>query len=166
MSHYEVLGVAPTALSAEVRQAYVSLARTHHPDRAGGDPARMRAVNEAWATLSDPGRRALYDLSLRSGPPPGPGAVDDEPLVVRSDEDDLLADLADDTPLGGRVVLPGWLSMLPVATFVASVGLFCLGLLFASVSAIAVAMALFVLSCTMFLAAPFVALLTSRRPNR
>jgi len=161
-----VLGVAPTALSAEVRQAYVSLARTYHPDRAGGDPARMRAVNEAWATLSDPGRRALYDLSLRSGPPPGPGAVDDEPLVVRSDEDDLLADLADDTPLGGRVVLPGWLSMLPVATFVASVGLFCLGLLFASVSAIAVAMALFVLSCTMFLAAPFVALLTSRRPNR
>lgn len=161
-----MLGVAPTALTAEVRQAYVALARTHHPDRTGGDVTRMRAVNEAWATLRDPGRRALYDLSLRSGPPPVPAPVDDEPQVVRSDEDDLLADLADDTPLGGRVVLPGWLSMLPVATFAASVGLFCLGLLFASVSTIAVAMALFVLSCTMFLAAPFVALLTSRRPNR
>ena len=37
MTHYEVLGVAPTAPIAEVRHAYVALARQHHPDRAGGD---------------------------------------------------------------------------------------------------------------------------------
>lgn len=166
MTHYDVLDVAPTAPTAEVRAAYVALARVHHPDRTGGDATRMRAVNEAWATLSDPGRRALYDLSLRRGPPSAPVPADDEPQVVRSDEDDLLADLADDTPLGGRVVLPRWLSLLPVAVFAASVGLFCVGLMFGSAPAIAVAMALFVLSCTMFLAAPFVALLSSRRPNR
>ncbi len=164
MTHYEVLGVAATAPMAEVRAAYVALARIHHPDRSGGDAARMRAVNEAWATLSDPGRRALYDLSLRAGSAPAPAA--EEPFVVRSDEDDLLADLADDNPLGNRVVLPRWLSLLPVAVFAVSVGLFCVGLLFASPPAVAVSVACFALSCAMFLAAPFVALLSSRRPNR
>jgi curved DNA-binding protein CbpA len=50
----------------------------------------MAAVNEAWRILSDPGRRALYDASLRIGPgrraapePPGPpwspGDEGDEP---------------------------------------------------------------------------------------
>jgi len=27
----------------------------------------MAAINEAWATLSDPGRRAMYDAALRGG---------------------------------------------------------------------------------------------------
>lgn len=163
MSHYDVLGVAPSAPTAEVRKAYVALARRYHPDRTGGDATQMRAVNEAWATLRDPGRRALYDVSLRGGPVRRPPA--DEPPDERWDDDvdDLLADLADDTPLGARVVLPRWLSLLPVAVFAASVAVFCAGLMFASSPAIGVAMALFVLSCTMFLAAPFVALLTSRR---
>lgn len=165
MTHYEVLGVAATAPLAELRAAYVALARVHHPDRSGGDATRMRAVNEAWTTLSDPGRRALYDLSLRAGPAPAVG-LDDEPFVARSDEDDLLADLADDSPLGSRVVLPRWLSLLPVAVFAVSVGVFCVGLLFASPPALAVSVACFALSCAMFLAAPFVALLSSRRPNR
>lgn len=165
MTHYEVLGVAATARVAELRSAYVGLARVHHPDRSGGDAARMRAVNEAWATLSDPARRAQYDLSLRGHPMSSSGPAD-EPTVVRSDEDDLLADLADDTPLGARVVLPRWLSLLPVAVFAASVGIFCVGLLFASPPAVAVSVACFALSCAMFLAAPFVALLSSRRPNQ
>jgi hypothetical protein len=164
VTHYEVLGVAASAPMAELRAAYVALARIHHPDRSGGDAARMRAVNEAWATLSDPGRRALYDLSLRAGPASAPAP--EEPFVVRGDEDELLADLADDRPLGNRVVLPRWLSLLPVAVFAVSVGVFCVGLLFASPPAVAVSVACFVLSCAMFLAAPFVALLSSRRPNR
>jgi len=157
---YDVLGVPPAATAAEVRQAYVALARQHHPDREGGDAATMRAVNEAWATLSDPGRRATYDRSLRGAsqaPAPGP------PSPPRSDEDDLRADLADDTPLGGRVVLPGWISLLPVAVFALSIAAGVLGMLFSSTSALAVAFALFALSCAMFLVAPFVALLGARR---
>lgn len=159
MSHYDVLGVARSAPTGEVRQAYVALARIHHPDRRGGDAMAMRAVNEAWATLSDPGRRALYDLTLGAAPA---ALAADEPTVVRSDAEDLLADLADDTPLGGRVVLPGWLSLLPVAMFASSVGLLSAGLMFGSAPALGMAMASFVLSCAMFLAAPFVALLSSR----
>lgn len=159
-----MLGVAPAASTAEVRRAYLALARVHHPDRTGGNATQMRAVNEAWATLSDPGRRALYDLSLR--PVPAQGAGEREPPISRSDDDDdLWADLADGTPMRGRVVLPRWLSLLPVGAFAASVGLFCIGLMFGSAPAVAVSVAAFVLSCAMFLAAPFVALLSSRRPS-
>lgn len=163
MNHYEVLGVAPSAPAIHVRQAYVELARRHHPDRPGGDAATMRAVNEAWATLGDPVRRAQYDLTLRTPtrlPPAGAA-----PPFPRTDEEELLADLADDTPLGGRVVLPRWISLLPVATFALSVGCFCLGLLFASQPALGAAAALFLTSCAMFMVAPFVALLSSRRRN-
>ena len=159
MNLYEVLGVAQTAPPAEVRQAYVALARQHHPDRTGGDADAMRAVNQAWATLSDPARRAEYDLSLRVvRPAPVP-----EPPPPLSDEESLLADLEDDTPLGGLVVLPRWISLLPVTVFVLSVAAFCAGVLFASQAALGAAATLFLLSCAMFLAAPFVALLSSRR---
>lgn len=72
-THYEVLGVRSTASADEIRSAYRTLARRVHPDaqavgsaagRAGG--ADMAALNEAWRVLSDPGRRALYDASLRA----------------------------------------------------------------------------------------------------
>jgi hypothetical protein len=67
---YEFLGVSPGASEAEVRQAYRQLARAFHPDSAGADTraqsdTAMAALNEAWHTLSDPGRRAAYDASLR-----------------------------------------------------------------------------------------------------
>jgi hypothetical protein len=163
MNLYEVLGVAPSAPAADVRQAYVALARQHHPDLDGGDDERMRAVNEAWATLSDPIRRARYDRSLDLAAPTGPTVDAPRP---RTDDEDLLADLADDTPIGERVVLPPWLSLLPVAVFALSVAAFFLGLLFSATSALAAAVVLFALSCAMFLVAPFVALLSSRRANR
>ena len=161
MTHYEVLGVAPTAPISEVRRAYVALARQHHPDRAGGSADSMRAVNDAWSTLRDPDRRAAYDLSLgrgRSASAPAPA----EPSPV-SDLDDLLADLDDDTPLGGRVVLPRWLSLLPVSAFAASIAMVVAGMLFSSSAALSLAFLFFALSCAMFLMAPFVALLASRR---
>lgn len=168
MTLYEVLGVAPTAPAAAVRQAYVELARQHHPDREGGDAATMRAVNEAWATLGDPVRRAAYDRTLRAPGTPRPEAESPESPEVRlrTDEEDLWADLADDTPLGGRVVLPRWMSLLPVAVFALSVGAVVVAALFASPAALGAAVTLFAVSCVMFLVAPFVALLSSRRTNR
>lgn len=162
MSHYDVLGVAPGATSAEVRQAYLALARRHHPDRHGGDTTRMQALNQAWAVLGDPVQRARYDRSLDR---PGSRLAPEAPPAAapRSDAEDLLADLADDRPIGGRVVLPGWLSLLPPATFAASVGLVVGGGLFGSAPMLALAAIAFAVSCALFLAAPFVALLGSRR---
>jgi len=78
-THYERLGVSPTAPVDEIRAAYRAVARRHHPDAAGSAAgAEMAAVNEAWRVLSDPGRRALYDASLHSVP--GRPAVGPDPV--------------------------------------------------------------------------------------
>jgi len=67
-AYYERLGVSPSASADEIRAAYRNLARRYHPDSATtADPTRMASINEAWATLSDPGRRAMYDAALRGG---------------------------------------------------------------------------------------------------
>jgi hypothetical protein len=76
------LGVSPTASADEIRDAYRRLARQCHPDAPGGSAARMAAVNEAFRVLRDPGRRALYDTSLRTAPSfrprPGSGSPHDD----------------------------------------------------------------------------------------
>jgi len=42
--------------------------RKYHPDASGGaySDARAKRINEAYAALSDPGRRAAYDAELRA----------------------------------------------------------------------------------------------------
>lgn len=62
---YAVLEVPLTATGPEIRSAYRRLARQLHPDinPAAGD--RFKAVTEAYAVLSDPDRRATYDLTGR-----------------------------------------------------------------------------------------------------
>ena len=78
-THYDVLGVAPSASVHQIREAYRRLAREHHPDRSatngrtGGDVS-MPAINEAYRVLNDPARRAVYDASLRGATPRGPAA--------------------------------------------------------------------------------------------
>jgi hypothetical protein len=68
MTHYEVLGVAVSATTAEIRAAYRAKARVWHPDRLrSGSTAEMARLNEAYHVLSDQGRRAVYDRAL-SGP--------------------------------------------------------------------------------------------------
>lgn len=64
--HYAVLGVPASATRSQIRDAYRLLARANHPDSHGdASAARMAAINAAWHVLSDPGRRAMYDASLR-----------------------------------------------------------------------------------------------------
>lgn len=68
------MGVAESATDAEVRSAYLKLARRHHPDRLVGAPVeqverserRMRNVNVSWSVLGDPNRRRRYDSELRA----------------------------------------------------------------------------------------------------
>lgn len=45
---WEVLGVPATATAAEAKAAFRRLAATHHPDRPGGDAARMAEINAAF----------------------------------------------------------------------------------------------------------------------
>jgi len=57
---YATLGVSRNADDAALSRAYRQAAKRTHPD-AGGTAAAFQAVQEAYACLSDPFRRQLYD---------------------------------------------------------------------------------------------------------
>jgi len=61
---YRVLGVSPEASDDEVRKAYHSRARRLHPDVVGERGLdEMRVLNQAWAILKDPQKRAAHDTA-------------------------------------------------------------------------------------------------------
>ncbi|MCA1571131.1 MAG: J domain-containing protein [Chloroflexi bacterium] len=73
---YLVLGVARDATPLQVARAHRRLAKRHHPDLHEGAleaAERMRSINEAWAVLSNPVRRADYDRSHPSSATPAGG---------------------------------------------------------------------------------------------
>ncbi len=57
---YELLGVPPDASDADIKRAYRTKAREHHPD-AGGDEETFKQVTHAFQVLSDRDKRARYD---------------------------------------------------------------------------------------------------------
>jgi molecular chaperone DnaJ len=72
--YYEVLGVSRTADDPEIKKAFRQAALKYHPDRNPGDRAaeeRFKEINEAYAVLSDPDKRAQYDRFGRVDLPPG-----------------------------------------------------------------------------------------------
>jgi len=64
IDYYNVLGVEPDVETEKIKTAYRDLAFKYHPDRNQDNPAaaeKMKQVNEAYAVLSDPGKRRAYD---------------------------------------------------------------------------------------------------------
>lgn len=75
---FDVLGVPPSASPKEIRAAWRRRLFECHPDHGGSSEA-TRAVNEAWATLSDPQRleaarsaRRARDAARRAAQTPPP----------------------------------------------------------------------------------------------
>jgi DnaJ-class molecular chaperone len=63
-SPYDVLGVAKSATSKEVKAAFRKLAKQHHPDQNPSDPKakdRFAALNQAYEILGDEKRRGEFD---------------------------------------------------------------------------------------------------------
>lgn len=70
--YYASLGIQRNATADEIKKAFRKLARKYHPDvsKEPDAEARMKEVNEAYAVLSDPEKRAAYD-QLGSNYQPG-----------------------------------------------------------------------------------------------
>ena len=67
-TYYAILGLHPSASVIEVRRAYRELSKRYHPDTTELSPevatVKFQRLNEAYATLSNPDRRSLYDLQI------------------------------------------------------------------------------------------------------
>lgn len=64
--HYETLQISANAESDTVHRVYRILAQRYHPDnQETGDTDTFRQVTEAYNVLSDPERRAAYDVKHR-----------------------------------------------------------------------------------------------------
>lgn len=67
-SYYALLGLHPSASAIDIRRSYRELSKRYHPDTTDlpADVAtrKFQQLNEAYATLSNPERRSLYDLKI------------------------------------------------------------------------------------------------------
>lgn len=152
---YAILGVPEGASEADVRRAYLELARRHHPDyfTAAPEPeraaaeVRMRAINDAWAVLGDRHRRRAHD-EVRPKPfrPFDTGETDPDPR----DQPDVPYRLAP-PPRRTPAVAPGLL-------LIASILCGALATVMSSTALLGLAAALFLLSCVGFLVVPLLAL--------
>jgi hypothetical protein len=96
-SHYETLGLQPTAGSAEIARAFTREMSSFRPRAIGG----LADVTIAYETLRDPIRRRAYDTSMGLNPVPPPSAA----TAPATEEPELppfiaarLRDLASPTP--------------------------------------------------------------------
>ena len=65
MNYYVILGIPVDADHESIRHAFRVLARRFHPDAGAGSSAeKFHRIFEAYETLRDPARRAIYDRSL------------------------------------------------------------------------------------------------------
>jgi curved DNA-binding protein CbpA len=63
LDYYELLQVSQTAEPETIHRVYRLLAQRYHPDnQQSGSEARFRTLHEAYLVLSDPERRAQYDI--------------------------------------------------------------------------------------------------------
>ncbi len=64
-THYEILGVAPSASLADIRKAYITLSRRYHPDKLHSsthvNEETFKHMQAAYEVLSDASKRAEYD---------------------------------------------------------------------------------------------------------
>lgn len=100
--YYQLLGVAKSANSDEIRRAYRTAMKEIHPDRQSPEARqlaeeRTKSLNAAYSTLSQPEKRRKYDDILRAAAvqenimsryagdmiTPRPGGATDRPPVSR-----------------------------------------------------------------------------------
>lgn len=91
--YYEILGVPRSASAEDLKSAFRRLARQYHPDvnKEPDAEERFKEINEAYAVLSDPEKRAAYDRYGHAGVRGPNGAPDFS--VDFNDFADIFSDL-------------------------------------------------------------------------
>jgi len=69
---YDILKVGKGSDAREIKKAYFSLAKEHHPDK-GGDTEYFKKIQGAYDVLSDDGKRQMYDMTGQVEGAAGPG---------------------------------------------------------------------------------------------
>jgi len=146
VTHYEVLGVPQTASTADVRRAFLNLARRFHPDvHVLADAAtqrnaasRMRAVNDAWAQAEPAPSAGPADWRRHASPGPALGR-----------------------PRWARLV-----PVVPVALLLGAVLLLGAGLVLRVPELGSFAVAVGMVAALAFVAAPILAMKEARRAQR
>lgn len=182
-THYDVLGVDPTASAAEIRKAYLQLARDHHPDfhSTASDAYRlanereMQRINEAWTVLSDADRRKAYDERYRDQQRdeqkaqrrarPGAASYDFTPYDTSPDPEPDDPARIDDTPVAGTEVSRA-LQLAPPILLLAGAGVFVVGAVVKLDQLVALGSIGVVLGLIGFLAAPAMAIARSIQAER
>jgi hypothetical protein len=179
MDPYDVLGVGHRSGPAEIRRAYLALARQHHPDAHAGAgeadrvraEARMREINDAWALLSDPERKRRFDATV--DPPPAPQGARTVPSPgwrPRQDDTAWMDDfeawkyetddvVPPDPPSVGRTTL----TIFPVALFGISVAAGCVAMVLQSRPLLAISFVGVAMAALLFLVLPMLAMARSGR---
>lgn len=73
---YEILGVKKDASDADIRKAFLKLAKKHHPDVNSGNKdaeTKFKEINLAYEVLKDAKKRAQYDQMKAAGENPFAG---------------------------------------------------------------------------------------------
>jgi molecular chaperone DnaJ len=68
--YYELLGLKKDATDADIKRAYRKQAMEWHPDKHKGDKTaeeKFKEINNAYQTLSDPQKKAMYDQFGEAG---------------------------------------------------------------------------------------------------
>lgn len=74
--YYETLGLKKGADDKEIKSAYRKLVKKYHPDANPDDASaeeKIKEINDAYAVLSDPEKRAEYDIHGHDAPKQGQG---------------------------------------------------------------------------------------------
>ncbi|PSB12804.1 heat-shock protein [Pleurocapsa sp. CCALA 161] len=67
-TYYGLMGLHPSASNIAIRRSYRQLSKKYHPDTTQLPPQvainEFQKLNEAYAVLSSPDQRSLYDLKI------------------------------------------------------------------------------------------------------
>jgi DnaJ-class molecular chaperone len=96
---YKVLGVNYKAGPEKIKRAYRQAAKRYHPDVSPRSGEKFREVQEAYDTLSDPEKKALYDQKISDKRSSVIRPQPDDPYPLRSYPPSLFDEIA---PFFGR----------------------------------------------------------------